>query len=82
MNPKMMIRKKALDMEVMSKPEAPIKKRMMPGMESAEMGDEQKQQEGYEAVLLSPEEKEMIMELRKKAGVGGADEEAAPEALE
>lgn len=90
MNPKMMIRKKAMDMEMKAKPSIPIKKRPQPGMGQEEMnepgegtpGEEQDDaQEGYEAFLVSPEEKQMILSMREKMGVHGAPQESheAPE---
>lgn len=90
MNPKMMIRKKAMDMEMRARPSSPIKKRPIPGQDPSEMnepgegtpGEEAEDaQEGYEAFLVSPEEKQMILSMRKKMGVGGApqDEHETPE---
>jgi hypothetical protein len=83
MNPKMMIRKKAMDMEMRMKPEMPIKKRsaMQVEVEPQEMTSDDQQQEGYEAVMLSPEEKQMILAMRKKMGVGGAEESAEPQEM-
>ena len=76
---KMSIRKKA--MESMMKSESPIAMKKKPMMEEMpEEGGAEK--EGYEAVMLSPEEKQMIMELRKKAKGQGIEEVEAESEME
>lgn len=72
MQDKMMIRKKAMDQMMREKPELPIKKKPEPMM-----GQEQ---EGFESFMVTPEEKEMILEMRKAKG-GGAQEEDGEEGI-
>lgn len=82
MNPKMMLRKKAMDSMMKEKPSIPIKKRPVPGMEHAHegsdaeeasesQGQEDAEKQGYESFMVSPEEKQMILTMRKKMGVHG-----------
>lgn len=67
---KMDVRKKAVmaSMKDGSGLEAIMKKKMAP-----EMGMDEQAEEGFVQMMVSPEEKQMILEMR--SGVGGGEEE-------
>lgn len=70
---KMDLRKKALEaMDSGGEMEIQIKKKSMPEMPSEDGMDGMDAAEGYEQMMISPEEKAMIMKMRaeKKGGLG------------
>lgn len=92
LNNKLAIRKKAMDLEMKGNPSFTVQKRPKPGAphpmegspaeESAESpGEESHEQEGFESFMVSPEEKDMILALRKKSGVGGDEHSEGDEGL-
>ena len=72
MQDKMMMRKKAMESMMKDAPSIEMKKQEMPMEEGAE-------QEGFVSMMVSPEEKEMILEAR--LGGESSEEEMMPEMM-
>ncbi len=73
MNPKMNIRKKAMD-SMMTDGSAPLRRKPAPQVEGEGMS-ENAEQEGYEQFMVTPEEKQMILDMRE----GKSGEQSAPD---
>lgn len=71
---KMALRKKAMDAMMKEAPSMQYKKKAMPQemqMQEPEQENEsgmENEQEGYEQFMVTPEEKQMILEMRMKKG--------------
>jgi len=72
---KMDIRKKALEAMDGGEMEIQIKKKPMPAMPSEEGMEGVEAKEGYEQMMVSEEEKAMIMKMRGEGGEEEASEE-------
>lgn len=72
MDPRMMMRKKAMDMMMKEGPgmKMPMKKPPM----AMEMESDEQSGQGFEQMMVTPEEKEMILSMREKSG---AEEESS-----
>lgn len=77
MDQKMMMRKKAMDMMMKEGPsmKMPMKKSSM-----MDMGEDS-EAEGYEQMMVSPAEKQMILAIREKSGANTQAEEAPEEQM-